>query len=49
MLELTKKELQNISGGEFNIGIAALIGSIIVFISGIFDGYVRPFSCRKGS
>ena len=45
MIELKKEELQNIEGGGF--GIALAIGAAIVFLIGIFDGFTRPYSCRK--
>lgn len=45
---LVKEELKNISGGA--IHWAALAGVIIgacAFISGVVDGYLRPYGCRK--
>ena len=45
---LVKKELENISGGA--IHWAAALGLIVgacAFISGVVDGYLRPYGCRK--
>ena len=45
---LEKKELEMISGGA--IHWAAVVGLVVgacAFISGIFDGYLRPYGCRK--
>ena len=47
MKKLQETELKNINGGAIDFGLATLISGIIVFISGIFDGYVRPFTCRS--
>lgn len=47
MRELTTKEMidtraSGLSGGA----IAAIIGGVIAFIVGAFDGYTRPYKCR---
>lgn len=42
---LKEEELKNISGG-FSLSVAALIGGIVAFITGILDGYTRPYKCR---
>lgn len=47
MKELSKKELSNIQGGAFNVGIALAVTAAITFIAGIIDGYVRPLACHK--
>ena len=46
MIELNKTELQAINGGGISAGLGFLIMGGIMFIIGIFDGYVRPFRCR---
>lgn len=46
MKKLDEKELRTIKGGSIDFGIAAIISGIVMFISGIFDGYIRPFACR---
>ena len=43
---LNNKQLKEISGGEFNLGLALLIGSAITFITGIVDGFLRPIKCN---
>lgn len=40
-------ELLNITGGGFKTSLAIIVGSIIVFIAGIIDGYLRPLKCNK--
>ena len=45
---LVKKELENITGGALHW--AALAGIIIgacAFVSGVVDGYLRPYGCRR--
>ncbi len=46
MKELNKKYLRKVKGG---VSIWAIISIITggIFASGIFDGFVRPFGCRK--
>lgn len=46
MKKLTNKELMNVTGGGFNIGIAIGITAGITFIIGIIDGIVRPLKCN---
>ncbi|MGE5456201.1 MAG: class IIb bacteriocin, lactobin A/cerein 7B family [Ignavibacteriales bacterium] len=45
MNELSKNELQQITGGGIGIGLMICAG--IVFIIGVIDGYVRPLKCNK--
>jgi len=45
---LEQKELEMISGGAIPWGvIAGLVVGACAFISGIFDGYLRPYGCRR--
>jgi lactobin A/cerein 7B family class IIb bacteriocin len=46
MNELTVNELQTISGG--GLSWAAIFGMIAggIFLIGVLDGYLRPYSCR---
>lgn len=46
MKKLAKKEMLQIKGGGFSIGLGLLIGSGIVFIIGLIDGFVRPLPCH---
>jgi len=46
MTRLNKKELLEIKGGGFNVGLGLLIGAGIVFIIGLIDGFVRPLACN---
>ncbi len=45
-MELTKEELNNISGGMAIRARIYLIGGFITFISGIIDGFLRPLKCN---
>ncbi len=46
MKNLNKKDLEQVYGGGFNFGIAALIGAGVTFIIGVIDGYLRPLACH---
>ncbi len=46
MKKLNNKELEKIIGGASGLTVTTVIGAIIVFATGIFDGFVRPFTCR---
>ena len=46
MQKLEKEKLNEVYGGGFSFGFAALIGAGITFIIGIVDGYIRPLACR---
>lgn len=45
-MELTKEELNSISGGMAIRTRMLLIGGFITFISGIIDGFLRPLKCN---
>ncbi|HHT38829.1 MAG TPA: bacteriocin [Mollicutes bacterium] len=45
MILIDDKELNNIYGGGFGLWIA--IGSLVTFLIGVIDGYVRPLKCNK--
>lgn len=43
---MTDTELKNIKGGaSFKIGI--MITAALIFVIGLFDGYIRPLKCNK--
>jgi len=44
-MELSKEELNNISGGIALKSKIFIIGGLVSFIIGILDGFVRPTSC----
>lgn len=45
---LVKKELDEISGGAIHWAAAVgIVVGVAAFVAGIFDGYLRPYSCRK--
>lgn len=41
MVDLNKKELENIQGGGISLGAALLIGGAVVFIIGVIDGQIK--------
>ena len=43
---ITESELKEIKGGGHWV-IVGVGGSIISFIIGLVDGYLRPLKCRK--
>ena len=45
MKTLTQKELKEIKGGWSLAGFLG-IGSLITFLIGVVDGYIRPLACR---
>ena len=42
---LKREELKQINGG-FNITTGIIIGTVVTFLIGLFDGYTRPLACR---
>lgn len=46
MIKIEKTELMSINGGGFSLGACFGISSLVVFIIGVIDGFVRPFKCR---
>ena len=45
MYELTSDELQAVNGGISKFLIAGIIAAG-VFVIGVIDGYLRPYTCR---
>ncbi len=43
---LTEKELLKIEGGSINWTTISIIGTIVTFIAGLVDGYLRPIKCN---
>ena len=46
-MKLTNNELLNIKGGSTNWTAISIVGTIVSFIAGIIDGYLRPIKCIK--
>lgn len=44
---LKKEELMKINGGGFSLSLGVILGGILTFVIGIFDGYTRPLACHK--
>ena len=44
---LKKDELKEISGGGFSISLGVILGGVLTFFIGVFDGYTRPLACHK--
>ncbi len=45
MQDLEKNEMQSIRGGGVSLWVIAGISAVIVFLSGVIDGFVRPQDC----
>ena len=45
-MELSKKELSQISGGIAYKTKIFIVGGLVTFIIGILDGFARPFRCN---
>ena len=43
---MSKNELLEIKGGGISAGLGLLVGGIITFLIGVFDGYFRPLACH---
>ncbi len=43
---LTEEEMFNIDGGKISWQLVGIVGTIITFIAGIVDGYLRPLKCN---
>ena len=46
MKKLSKNEMECIKGGGMSATAWAVIAGVISLISGIFDGFTRPYKCR---
>ncbi|UKI57869.1 MAG: hypothetical protein L6V81_11520 [Clostridium sp.] len=44
---IKEAELKEIQGGAVNWTIVGIGGSVISFLIGLVDGYLRPLKCRK--
>lgn len=47
MKKLDIKEMKSIEGGASGVLIGSIIGVIITFVIGIFDGYANPEKCNN--
>ncbi|MBQ7104832.1 MAG: hypothetical protein IJN90_03150 [Bacilli bacterium] len=47
MTEIREKELENVKGGGISPWIAFGVGAAVVFLIGLYDGFVRPLGCRE--
>lgn len=46
MKRLNEEEMKKIVGGGMSATAWAVIAGLISFVSGLFDGYTRPYKCR---
>lgn len=46
-MNLSKEELKEIKGGGFSVWAGLGIGTLVVFLAGVIDGFARPFACHK--
>ena len=47
MNKLNDNEMKNITGGGISFGVIAAIAAGITFVTGLFDGILRPLGCRE--
>lgn len=47
MREIEEKELEKIQGGAMNPWALFGLGTAVVFLIGLFDGYTRPYGCNN--
>ncbi len=48
-MRLNKTELTNISGGAISVTTGILIVSIVAFLIGVVDGFLRPKGCNDAT
>lgn len=46
MIEINENDLKNIQGGGLSVWGAIGIGTIVTFLIGVIDGFVRPLKCN---
>ena len=46
-IELKEEELTDIKGGAWKLGLVGAIIAGSAFVIGVFDGFFRPYPCRK--
>lgn len=44
---LSEIELYNVSGGKANYTLFMILGGLVTFLIGVFDGYFNPNKCNK--
>lgn len=44
---IEERELSTIKGGAVNWCVIGIGGTIISFLIGLVDGYLRPLKCRR--
>lgn len=47
MVELQKEELLQIKGGGVSVWGILGIGTLLVFLAGVVDGFARPLTCHS--
>lgn len=40
-------ELYNVTGGAVKWTVGVIVGSIVTFLAGVVDGYLRPLKCNR--
>lgn len=46
MHELSSNELLNVNGGGISFGLVAGIATAVIFLIGVFHGFVNPEECN---
>lgn len=47
MQKISDKNLEKIIGGELSVWVYLIASSIVIFLSGVIDGYTHPEPCKK--
>lgn len=43
---LTSYEMTQVEGGKVNYNLIGVIGTLLTFLAGVIDGYMRPLRCN---
>ena len=46
-MNLDLESMKKISGGGVSVWAIFGIGSLVVFLAGVIDGFARPLACNK--
>ena len=44
---LSNAELYDVYGGKANYSLIMILGGLVTFIIGVFDGYFNPNKCNR--
>ena len=47
MKKISNKKLEKIVGGEITVWTILAVSAIVIFISGVIEGYTHPKACNN--